>query len=108
MMNYQAKYKDYLKKAQVSLQDLSLSLRDNIVEFEETLALCENANAKQQAEYLPIIIKVDSILSAWIYNQFKDKFTNNTETKVDAEKEKRLRLMRLKAKALQIKLDETN
>lgn len=95
MNSYAPRFIDYMEKAGVGYESLPSDLMPVIEKFQNALANWQQADESIQIILHPILIKTDAVISANIYQLFKERVEDATTDKV--------KLMSLKAKALQLK-----
>jgi len=95
MNRYSSRYIELMEKAAVGHDHLPATLLPLIEKFENAVISWHQADESTKAELLPILVRTDAVISANIYQLYKDRLETETVDKV--------KLMALKAKALQLK-----
>jgi hypothetical protein len=92
---YHPRFHEFLKRAEVDEAVLPSSLQNLIEKFEKAKAAWEQETTATQNQLLPVLVKTDAVISAQIYQLYKDRLESSQVDKV--------KLMALKAKALKLK-----
>lgn len=95
MNRYTSRYIDLMEKAAVDHEHLPVILLPLIEKFENAVISWQQADESTKEALFPILLKTDAVISAKIYQLYKDRLETETVDKV--------KLMALKAKALQLK-----
>jgi hypothetical protein len=95
MNRYPYRYAKLMEKAAVDYEHLPATLLPLIEKFENAVVSWQQADESTKADLFPILVKTDAVISANIYQLYKDRLEAETVDKV--------KLMALRAKALQLK-----
>jgi hypothetical protein len=95
MNHYASRYIELMEKVAVNLDDLPAPLVSIIEKFEKAVISWQQADEETKEPLLSVLVKTDAIISANIFQLYKESFETKTIDKV--------KLMALKAKALQVK-----
>lgn len=92
---YSPRYIELIEKATDDIESLPGSLLLVIEKFQKAVMSWQQADESTQKKLHPILVKTDAVISAYIYQLYKEK--------LELEPTDKVKLMALKAKALQLK-----
>ena len=92
---YHPHFYEFLQRAGVDQAALPSSLQNLVEKYERAKAAWEQEDTDIQFQLLPVLVQTDAVISAQIYQLYKEQLKTGQVDKV--------KLMALKAKALQLK-----
>lgn len=103
MTIYFPKYKDWLDKAAITINELPIELQKLIEKYEQVRNVLERTDPDTQHRLSFILAQTDAVICGNIYTMYKDKLSALPDRQ---EKVDKVKLIALRAKALKLKWEE--